>query len=90
MSEPASVKSGVYIAVDRDGWTKGIQLSVGVQDKDGGGHGYRLSGPKFNGSSSQIDRHYLTERDIGEIEGYLRLARAYLAPTRTIRAEEAS
>lgn len=53
---------GVY----RDGWTKGIQVSIG--DKDGG---FRLYGPKFNGSSTPICEIKLSESDAVEIRRYL-------------------
>lgn len=39
----------VTIDVSRDGWTDGVQLSIG--DDNGG---YRLAGPKFNGSSETL------------------------------------
>lgn len=67
--------SGYFINVDRDGWTGGLQLSL---DTPTGG--YRLAGPKFNGSSESLLRFALTsERDISEIEQHCRAARAALA-----------
>jgi hypothetical protein len=71
--------AGVYIKVDRDGWTKGLQLSIDVVDEKGGGHGYRLAGPKYNGSSASVMAHRLSERDIREIQSYLDLARTAIA-----------
>jgi len=59
------------IAVDQDGWTKGYQVSINLIGKDGGGHGYRIAGPKFNGSSTSVVKHTLTERDAREIRAYL-------------------
>lgn len=64
----------VSITVSRDGWTKGLQLSI--DDDDGG---YRLAGPKFNGSSETLLQYKLTSlRDIDEIEAYCKRARAEL------------
>lgn len=56
----------VYLSVDQDGWTEGFQLSIG---DDGGG--YRIAGPKFNGSSKSIIRHALSDRDVRELRAYL-------------------
>lgn len=56
----------IRIDVDKDGWTKGLQLSIG--DDSGG---YRLAGPKFNGSSKPVLRAELDERDAREIRAYL-------------------
>lgn len=56
----------IRIEVCRDGWTKGLQLSI-----DNGSHGYRLAGPKFNGSSSTLLKAELDERDAREIRAYL-------------------
>lgn len=56
----------VFLTVSRDGWTKGFQLSV---DDDNGG--YRIAGPKFNGSSEVVMRHALSERDARELRLYL-------------------
>lgn len=67
---------GAYIVVDSDGWTGGMQLSIDWVGQDGDGVGYRLAGPKFNGSSSTIMRHRLSERDIAEIQRYLDLSKA--------------
>lgn len=44
----------------------GIQISI--NDDNGG---YRISGPKYSGASTNIKRHILTPRDAGEIESYL-------------------
>jgi len=64
----------VEITVDRDGLTNGLQLSIG--DSSGG---FRLSGPKFNGSSKTLLRFPLTNaRDLDEIEAYCRKARTAL------------
>lgn len=60
-------KKRLFIQVDRDGWTKGLQLSIDLEDS----HGYRLAGPKYNGSSTSVFRHVVTERDAKEIRRYL-------------------
>lgn len=61
------------IEVWRDGWTKGIQVSVADNNS-----GYRLAGPKFNGSGKRLTRHRLTARDAAEIRRIL--DRAYPIP----------
>lgn len=58
--------SDVVLKVSKDRWTGGLQLSIG----DGHG-GYRIAGPKFNGSSETILSRTLTERDAEEIRSYL-------------------
>lgn len=67
--------SGVFLSVDRDGWTKGIQLSIDYADAGG----YRVAGPKFNGSSTRMLRHQLSERDCDELERAVKTARAALS-----------
>ncbi|KUH38422.1 MULTISPECIES: hypothetical protein [Streptomyces] len=57
----------VVIDVDRDGWTKRLQLNISQLDQDGHGWGYRLAGPKYNGSSQRLLRCELTARDAAEI-----------------------
>ena len=58
--------SAPYIEVTRDGWTKGIQISI---NDDAGG--YRLSGPKFNGSQETIGKAILGKHDRAELRRYL-------------------
>lgn len=48
-----------------------LQLSINTEDEDGGGHGYRIHGPKYDGRSKTIIRHILTKRDAEEIKRYL-------------------
>jgi hypothetical protein len=74
--------SGVFISIDQDGWTKGIQLSIGTED-----HGYRIAGPKFNGSSKTLKKHALDARDIAEIESYIKVAKKNLARAASQSAE---
>jgi hypothetical protein len=58
--------SAPYIEVSRDGWTKGIQVSI---NDDAGG--YRLSGPKFNGSQVTIAKAILSKHERAELRKYL-------------------
>lgn len=69
-SKPASTKR-IVMDVSRDGWTKGIQLGISELDEDGGGHGFRIAGPKYNGSQDRLLEVELTRRDADEIRGYL-------------------
>ena len=64
----------VYLVVSVDGWTNGIQLSV----NDEGG-GFRLAGPKFNGSQKTLLKWVLDERGCAELEAYIAKARAGFA-----------
>lgn len=57
--------SGVRLEIHRDGWTGGLQLSIGNDYS-----GYRLIGPKFNGSSEVIASRVLDDRDIAELRRY--------------------
>jgi len=59
------------IDVDRDGWTKGLQLNIAKLDENGTGSGYRLAGPKCNGSSTNLLRRVLDARDAAEIRAAL-------------------
>jgi hypothetical protein len=65
--QPTETTDRIVIDVDRDGWTKGLQLNIAQLDEKGNGSGYRLYGPKYNGSSERLIRHELTERDAAEI-----------------------
>lgn len=51
----------------------GLQVSIGVQDDDGVGHGYRLAGPKYLGNSESVLEIKLDARDVEEIRSYLAL-----------------
>lgn len=57
----------VELHVDKDGWTGGLQLNI-CHPKSGG---YRIAGPKYNGSSTNVLMYRLTERDANEIRRYL-------------------
>lgn len=61
----------IVLDVDRDGWTKRLQLNIAQLDADGHGWGYRLAGPKYNGSSHRLLRCELTAWDAAEIRRYL-------------------
>ena len=58
--------SDVFLTVDRDGLTGGMQISIS-NDR----HGYRIHGPKYCGQSAPIVNHKLNERDVQEITRYL-------------------
>lgn len=60
--------SEIYFSIDQTP-EGGIQLSI-----NGGGTGYRICGPKYDGRSKTIGRHKITERDIDEIRAYVQLA----------------
>lgn len=68
------MSKSLFIKLDRDGWTGGLQLSIDIEGKNGDGCGYRLAGPKYNGSSSTVFKHKLNERDAKEIRSYLNVA----------------
>lgn len=52
---------------------QGVQLSIGFENEDGVGHGYRIAGPKFLGHEELIARHTINDRDAEEIRRYLNL-----------------
>lgn len=56
----------VYLDLDRDDLTGGLQLSV----SDGNG-GYRIVGPKFSGNSRRLQHYRVSERDTAKIREYL-------------------
>lgn len=66
----------IYISIDQRGDGR-LQLSIGQQDAAGGGHGYRIAGPKYDGSSKTLLRHTITPNDRREIFSYLRRVHAY-------------
>lgn len=70
----------VYLSADRDGYSGGLQLSIGVQNADGGGHGYRIAGPKYCGNSTPMKRHFLTPRDARKIYSYIKPLLAQPSP----------
>ena len=61
----------IVMDVTRDGWTNGVQLGISALDENGSGLGYRIAGPKYNGSQSLLLRTDLDERDAREIREHL-------------------
>ncbi|WP_329203834.1 hypothetical protein [Streptomyces sp. NBC_01435] len=61
----------IVIDLDRDGWTKNLQLNIANLDENDRGMGFRLAGPKYNGSSTNLLRTELDERDAAEIRAML-------------------
>ncbi|WP_327259962.1 hypothetical protein [Streptomyces sp. NBC_01240] len=61
----------IVIDLDRDGWTKNLQLNIAKLDENNRGMGFRLAGPKYNGSSTNLLRTELDERDAAEIRAML-------------------
>ena len=57
----------IRIEVYRDGWTGALQISIGD-----GRTGYRIAGPKFNGSGECLLSKKLDSRDVKEIREYLK------------------
>ena len=57
--------------VDRDGLTGSLQLGISIVDEEGAGGGYRIAGPKYSGSGSNVLRHVLDQRDADEIRRHL-------------------
>jgi len=66
-----TTKSRLYLSVDKRTHDGALQMSIGVEDEGGGGHGYRIHGPKYDGRGKTIIRHYLTDQDVWEIKNYL-------------------
>ncbi|MFJ1993027.1 hypothetical protein [Streptomyces asiaticus] len=62
----------IVIDVCKDGWTGGLQLGIAQLDESGRGFGYRIAGPKYNGSSKPLIKHTLDERDAKKIRDFLR------------------
>ena len=56
-----------FICVDKDGWTGALQLCIEHE----GGSGFRLAGPKYNGSSKRLLTHEITPGQADEIRTYL-------------------
>ena len=75
MAEREGVMEKVFLFVDKDGFSKGFQVSIGTDDG-----GYRIAGPKYNGSSKSLIKHELDERDVAEIKKYLDKVAPLTAP----------
>lgn len=65
----------ITITVDQRECDGGFQLSINKENPDGGGHGYRIAGPKYDSGGKTLVRHVLTKRDVDAIRAYLRDAR---------------
>lgn len=61
----------LYFDVSKDGWTGGLQLGISELDENGTGHGYRIAGPKYNGSSKVLLKTEIDARDAEEIRSFL-------------------
>lgn len=70
------MKRRVYLSIDKRTYDGALQLSIGAQDEDGGGTGYRIAGPKYDGDGTTLVRRFLTERDKQEILSYLKMIEA--------------
>jgi hypothetical protein len=66
-------KPKITLDLDKDRWTGQFQLSINKRDENGSGDGYRLLGPKYNGSSRTLQSVTLSARDRDEIRAYLDL-----------------
>ena len=55
------------IEVSQSGTTRGLQLSINETRANGYGAGYRIAGPKFDGTGKVLLSHEITERDAKEI-----------------------
>jgi hypothetical protein len=60
----------VTLSVDQDRSGQ-FQVHIGVRNKDGSGHGYRLTGPKYIDDSKPVLEIDLTAQDVEEIRRYL-------------------
>ena len=69
MTEPV-----IMLTVSEDGITNRLQLAIRRVDKNGAGTGYRLAGPKFNGTGTTLIAHVLTADDAAEIRQHLNMA----------------
>jgi len=56
-----------FICAYQDGWTKQVQIVI----EDEAGSGYRIAGPKMNGSGVLLLRRKISTRDRREIGEYL-------------------
>lgn len=61
----------VYLSVDKRTRDGALQLSIGLEDS----YGYRIAGPKYDGDGKTLVRHFLTERDVVEIQNFLKKVR---------------
>lgn len=71
-----NVKPGISINVYEDS-TGSLQLSIDETHENGSGHGQRLAGPKFTGSSRLRLSKTLNRGDVASIRWYLNKVRNY-------------
>ena len=64
---------GIYFSIDQNG-RGSLQLAI----NNPSGSGYRISGPKYDGTGKTLHVHPLTSRDISELRSYLDAAEARL------------
>jgi hypothetical protein len=62
----------VTLSVDQRARDGALQLAINVEDADGGSIGYRIAGPKYDGSGKTLLRHVITEADKAAIMSALR------------------
>lgn len=60
--------SDIRLNVYRDGLTGGIQLAIDDEER---GTGYRLAGPKFNGSGERLLTCRIGQQEIVRLREYL-------------------
>ncbi len=56
----------IYLTVDQRRSDGAFQMSIGTADS-----GYRIAGPKYDGTNRSVLRRKLTKRDADEIRSYL-------------------
>ena len=66
-SRCALAACSAFLFIYEDGWTRGIQLAI----EDETGSGFRIAGPKFNGSGKLLLKYKISERDAKVIRSYL-------------------
>lgn len=59
----------VYISVDKRSRDGAIQVSINAD-----GHGFRIAGPKYDGSGTNLLTKEITATDAAEIKRYLKQA----------------
>ncbi len=64
---------GIYFSIDQNG--RG-QLQLAINNPSG--IGYRIHGPKYDGTGRTLHIHVISSRDISELRSYLDAAEAIL------------
>jgi hypothetical protein len=71
----------IYFSIDQN--NRGhLQLAI----NNPSGSGYRISGPKYDGTGKTLHIHQLTSRDIVELRSYLDAAESRLEETKAREA----